>query len=116
MKQPDYYLPKGTKIKRWGKPTVAGLGQERFPRWSEAVTTKDAYYTEQDIKPAETVTTDPKTWNIYFTVPDPNYTIIEVERRDVKKLCVCGCGGYLSRVACNQKASTTLNESPLKLL
>ena len=94
--KPDYYLPKGTKIKRWGKPTVAGLGQERFPRWTEALTTKDAYYTERDIKPATELTFEtPKIWNIYFIVPDPNFTLIQVERKDVKKLCACGCGGYL---------------------
>ena len=71
-KMRHYWLVKGTKIARWD-----GAG------WYDYVTTKDAYYTEQDVIKNDDVTTN----STRLRVPDQIWTAISV--LDTKLLSVC---------------------------
>jgi len=87
----DYFLPKGTKIKRYGIPH--GIGRVTIPiepQWHECLTTKDAYYNKADIAGKDPLDTSaPYTIHI----PDKRYSLIEVEPEDLKRVCT-QCDGH----------------------
>jgi len=79
-----YHLPKGTEIYRFSGD---GVAERALPLvtwnsvWERCVTTKEAYYSKNDIYKEST------TW-VQFNIPDSNYPIIEVQKEDLHQISI----------------------------